>query len=170
MPGGAARGPASVTARVWLAGARDAPAAVSLMAEFRDWLGRDRPSDDSLRESVGRLIADRGAEFLLGARKEGTEAAGVCQLRYRYGLWHASEDCWLEDLYVQQQARRSGVGRALVEEALGRATARGCRRVELDANSDNTAALALYGALGFSADTGTGAKRLMLRRRLTDRS
>lgn len=153
-----------MTARVWLAASADVAVVVALMGEFRDWLGSDRPSNQALLESVGRLMAGDEAEFLLGVPKGGSGAAGVCQLRYRYGLWHSAEDCWLEDLYIQQTARRSGLGRALVEAALERAAARGCRRVELDANSDNAPALALYGALGFSAETESGARRLMLRR------
>ena len=135
----------------------------ALMAEFRDWHGRDQPADGDLRAGVARLIEDSSTEYLLGAHEPGGEPEAVCQLRYRYGLWHAAEDCWLEDLFVREPARGLGLGRALVEAAAGRARARGCRRIDLDAASDNHAAIALYERLGFSAETSSGAKLLLLR-------
>ena len=146
---------------VRLAEPDDAALVAGLMAEFRDWQGRTEPSDAALHQAVKRLIADPGAEYLLATA--GGEPAGVCQLRYRYGVWYAAEDCWLEDLFVRERARGRGLGQALVEAAVERARRRGCLRIELDADSDNDAALALYGRLGFSAETASGAKRLMLR-------
>ncbi len=151
---------------MWVAEPSEASAVAGLMVEFRDWMGRDRPTDSALAASVERLIGDPGAEYLLAAPAAGAEPAAVCQLRFRYGVWHSAEDCWLEDLFVRGAARGRGLGGALVEAALERAGSRGCRRVELDADSDNSAALALYARLGFSADTASGAKRLMLRRHL----
>src|ERR1035441_3581306 len=70
----------------------------------------------------------------------------------------AAEDCWLDDLYVAPQARRLGLGRALVQRTLARARERGCHRVELDTNEDNHSAIRLYRSLGFS-DTAKGASR-----------
>jgi ribosomal protein S18 acetylase RimI-like enzyme len=40
---------------------------------------------------------------------------------------------------------------ALVEAALEQARSRGCRRIELDVQSDNTGARALYESCGFSS-------------------
>ena len=137
----------------------------ALVGEFRDWWGYDGPSDESIGRSVARLLADENTEFLLG--ESVGEAAGFCQLRYRYGLWLESEDCLLEDLFVREGARGTGLGRDLVEAAVERARARGCGRVELDTNEGNAAALALYESLGFSAWADTpGGNNLFLRLRL----
>lgn len=135
-----------------------------LLARFRNWMGRDSPSDESLREGVARLMADPSAEYLLGATQAGGGPAAVCQLRYRYGLWHTATDCWLEDLYVGDEARRSGLGRALVEGAAGRARERGCARVELDVSESNPAALSLYEGLGFATGKDSGGRDLLMRR------
>ncbi len=135
--------------RVWLAQPQDAPHAAALLGAFRDHMGRSEPSDASLRTSVERLLGEADCELLLGAAGEGAPT-GVCQLRYRYGVWHAAEDCWLEDLYVAAGARGARLGRALVAAALQRARARGCARVALDVNEHNAAALALYASLGFA--------------------
>lgn len=136
----------------------------ALLVEFRDWFGRDAPSADTLRAGARRLIADPSVEYLLAAATPGGQPAGVCQLRFRYGVWHAAEDCWLEDLFVSEGSRGSGLGLALALAALDLARDRGCARVELDVNESNTAARALYEGLGFRASASPGAPRDLLMR------
>src|SRR4051812_37539617 len=134
------------------------------MAAFRDHIGLGAPSDDAVRAGVERLLADPDTEFLLAAPAGEARASGVAQLRFRYGVWRAGGDCLLEDLYVDESARGAGLGRALVEATLERARARGCRRVELDTNERNDAALRLYGSFGFSATANRhGGRDLYLR-------
>jgi GNAT superfamily N-acetyltransferase len=148
-------------APIRLATDADAPAVAALMAGFRDWWARRQPSDESIGRSVRRLLADPNTEFLLAGD------AGVCQLRYRYGLWHEAEDCWLEDLFVRDDSRGQGLGRALTEAAIERARERGCARIELDANEANPAAVGLYEALGFSAwQEPPGGRILLMQLRL----
>jgi ribosomal protein S18 acetylase RimI-like enzyme len=152
---------------VWQADPDEAGPVVRLLGEFRDWLGRSLPSDESFAASVDRLMADPDTEYLLGASGPDGEPAAVCQLRFRFGIWHAAGDCWLEDLYVRESARRSGLGAAVVERALGRASERGCVRVELDVNEANVAAIALYERFGFSVlSEPFGARDLLMRRAL----
>ncbi len=140
----------------------DTETVARLLSEFNDWLGRDWPDAASFLQSVRRLTADPDTEFLLA----GEPADAVCQLRYRFGVWYAEYDCLIEDVFVRERARGAGLGRALVEGALERARARGCRRVELDTNESNTAALALYRSLGFSAGSDVAGERdLFLRHR-----
>ena len=135
---------------VRLATADDAADVTRLMIGFRDWWKRDWPSDEAFGRGVERLLADENTDFLLG-EVDGRTAAGVCQLRYRYGVWMDALDCLLEDLYVEDPARRHGLGEALVNAAVERARERGCRRIELDVNDANTPALTLYERLGFSS-------------------
>ena len=89
----------------------------------------------------------------------------MAQLRFRWGLWRAGGDLPARGpLRPGGRARGAGLGRALVALALERARARGCRRAELDVNEANAAALALYGAFGFSAtENPYGARDLYLR-------
>ena len=154
-----------MAARVWLANAQDLETVSSLVGAFRDWWGKDEPSGNQIRETVGVLLEDPATDFLLAARGEGA-AEGVCQLRYRLSVWTGVDDCWLEDLYVEDQARRYGLGRALVRAALERAEARGCRRIELDVNEENTKAIAFYEGLGFTAEPKPPGRTLFLARRL----
>ena len=146
-----------------LASPEDAADVARLMIGFRNWWQRDEPDDAVFEAGVGRLLGDPNTEFLLG----GDPAAGVCQLRYRFAVWTGSEDCWLEDLFVEEQARGTGLGRALVQAALERARERGCARVELDVNEANPAALALYESLGFESwSEPPGGRNVLMRRRL----
>jgi GNAT superfamily N-acetyltransferase len=56
------------------------------------------------------------------------------------------------------------LGRALLDATLERARARGCRRIELDVNERNDAALRLYSSFGFSATANPyGARDLYMR-------
>ena len=150
---------------VWVAGPEEAEAVAGLMVAFRTHLGYDWPSDNAFLAGVERLLDDRDTDFLLGAPDDDSPPAGVCQLRYRWGLWRAGVDCLLEDLFVAEAARGTGLGRALVEGARARAIERGARRMELDCNEANTAALALYASAGFvtASSAYDGARDLYLR-------
>jgi ribosomal protein S18 acetylase RimI-like enzyme len=155
-----------VAPRIWLADEKDVDAVTTLIAAFRDWWGKDRPAYDEIREPVGALIGDPATDFLLAAPGDGERAAGVCQLRYRLSVWTGADDCWLEDLFVEDGVRGAGLGRALVNAALERAAARGCRRMELDVNESNTKAIAFYESLGFTTEPKPPGRTLFVSRRL----
>ena len=143
--------------RVWIAEPDEAEPVARLLAEFRSWYGKDWPSDNAFHASVERLIEQRDTEYLLGAPHDDAPPAAVAQLRYRFSVWTAAEDCWLEDLFVAEEARGSGLGKAMVEAAITRAAERGCRRIELDVDDDNAPARALYESLGFAEKSGGNA-------------
>ena len=134
---------------VWIAEPDEAETVARLLVSFRDHLGHDWPSDNAFLAGVEKLIEDRNSEFVIGAPDADAPPAGVVSLRYRHSLWTASDDCLLEDVFVEGHARGTGLGRALVAFALDQARARGCRRAELDVNESNEPALALYESLGF---------------------
>ena len=151
---------------VWRASSHEVEVAAGLLVEFRDHLGHSSPSNDSFVASVQRLIGQPDTEFWLASVEPGTAAAAICQLRFRHSVWTAADDCWLEDLFVRPEARRRGLARALVARALQRGCERGCRRVELDTNEDNRAAISLYESLGFSATSKGPSRSLFLGARL----
>ena len=136
---------------VWVAQRHEAAHVSRLLVAFRDWFESDQPSAESMAASVELLIGDPATEYLLGRIEAGAPPCGVCQLRFRHSVWTATPDCWLEDLYVEEQARGRGLGGALVTLACERASARGAARIELDTNEQNRAAIALYESLGFSS-------------------
>ncbi|HYH57678.1 MAG TPA: GNAT family N-acetyltransferase [Thermoleophilaceae bacterium] len=142
--------------RVWVAEAREATAVARLLVEFGEGLGSSPPPLAEVEASVRRIMAGDDGEFLVGSSGDGEDPAGVCQIRFRLSVWKSAEDCWLEDLFVREEARGAGLGRALVEAAMARARERGCRRIELDVNESNAPARALYAACGFTDHKGPG--------------
>ena len=149
--------------RVWLAGRDDAAEVARLMIGFRNWWKRDWPDDETFTRGVERLLADENTDYLLGAVSDGESPAGVCGLRYRYGVWMDALDCCLEDVYVEDSARGQRLGEALVEAGIARARERGAKRIELDVNDANVPAQTLYERLGFSSyvEQMDGHNRLM---------
>jgi len=140
----------------------DLPALAGLVGEFRDFWGRLEPTHEAIESGVQLLHQDPDAEFLLAA-----PARGFALLRFRYVVWTDSEECELEDLYVREAERGSGLGRALTGAAIERARGRGCRRMNIFANEANAAAVGLYRGLGFSSwHDPPGGNNLHLRRAL----
>jgi ribosomal protein S18 acetylase RimI-like enzyme len=146
------------------AGPRDLDAVTRLIAEFRDWWGKAEPSAAVISEVAAQLLDHDHTEFLLAF--DGSDAVGVCQLRYRLSVWTGTDDCWLEDLFVTETARGTRHGRELVEAAFESARTRGCRRIELDVNEQNTAALRLYESLGFTTEPKPPGRTLFISRPL----
>ncbi len=76
---------------------------------------------------------------------------------------------WLLALGVRPEARGRGLGRALTSAVLDALHARGVHEVQLTVTPGNTAARALYAALGFVGDEvhrdyyGPGQHRLVMR-------
>lgn len=145
--------------RAWVAEQHEAETAAALLIAFREHNGGDWPSDNAFYAGVERLLEDPDTEFLLASVDDDSPPAGVAQLRFRFGIWKAAPDAWLEDLYVRPEARRQGLGDALVALAIERAAARGARRIELDTNEENAAALALYERHGFDPRSKGGPGR-----------
>ena len=148
-----------MSARAWLAGPDEAEAVAGLLVEFRDHIGAGWPSENAFLASVERLLEDRDTEYLLATADDDAPPAGVLQLRFRFSVWKAAPDAWIEDVFVRASARRAGVGDALVALAVERARERGARRIELDTNEENAAALALYERHGFSPRSKGGPGR-----------
>jgi ribosomal protein S18 acetylase RimI-like enzyme len=142
----------------------DLEAVAALIAEFRDWWGKSAPSDADIRATAGALLEDPKTEFFL-AFADG-EAVGIAQVRYRLSVWTGSDDCWLEDLYVKDDARGGGHGRRLVEAVVESARSRGCKRIELDVNELNEDALRFYEALGFTTEPKPPGRTLFVSRLL----
>ena len=144
------------------AGPDDAAVVASLLIAFRDWMGYAPPEVETVPATVATLIEDPNTVYLLAGD------AGFAQLRFRLSAWTGVEDCWLEDVFVRESARGTGLGRALVSEALSLARARGCQRIELDVQSDNTGARSLYESCGFSATPKGAVHTLFMSCRLSE--
>jgi hypothetical protein len=91
----------TVAPHVWRAEPHEAEVVGGLLVDFRNHLGVDWPSDNAFLAGVDRLIEDPNTVYLLGAPDADSPPQGVAQVRFRYGIWWAAQDCLLEDLFVR---------------------------------------------------------------------
>ncbi|MCY1125854.1 GNAT family N-acetyltransferase [Frigidibacter sp. RF13] len=64
--------------------------------------------------------------------------------------WVMGEDCYLEDLFVAEEARGRGIGRALIEDLKALSRAKGAKRLHWFTDNENSRARALYDQLAES--------------------
>ena len=64
-------------------------------------------------------------------------------------FWHVADEMHILQLAVHEEARRQGLGRHLLEEAIRLACSKGCRHAFLEVRTDNEAGKELYRSFGF---------------------
>ena len=110
------------------------------------------PSDASLRALSLTLIAnpDTSGIQLIARDDDGDDrtALGFATLYWTFSTLAASAIGLMNDLYVDPQARGSGVGAALIEACGAECSARGVAILEWETAPDNHRAQALYDRLG----------------------
>ena len=120
---------------------------LSLLEEF---LRGGEPIPDGFAQVLGEAMKVGGLE-VLAAREEG-RVDGVAVLAYRPSISAAGLFASIEDLYVRPEARRRGVGRALLEAAGRLCASRGVSYVEVQVEDEEAAAF--YAALGYEPVAG----------------
>ncbi len=84
--------------------------------------------------------------WLLGAYVEG-KLKGIVHYLYHRSCWTVGDYCYLQDLFVAEDARQHGLGRALIEAVYAKARADGASRVHWLTHETNATARALYDTL-----------------------
>ncbi len=113
-------------------------------------LGLNR-STEELLEVADLILSDQGrSSFCRVVRPKGKdEAVGLVLANVLFSPKFAGKALWLENLYVDPQWRRNGLGRRLVEYTLDWAETHGIKGIDLEAYQGNTPAAILYRSLGF---------------------
>jgi len=132
---------------------RDVPRIVRLLAD--DALGAKReryelPLPAGYLAAFDAIDADPNNEIVVAC--VGDEVAGVLQITFIPGLtYQGGWRALIEGVRVDEKIRSAGLGRAMVEHAIERARARGCRLVQLTTDKTRPAARGFYESLGFAA-------------------
>jgi GNAT superfamily N-acetyltransferase len=88
---------------------------------------------------------------LLGGAVDGPIAGFATFVIHPY-TWSTSPACYLEDLFVDPEARGKGVGRALIQGVRDEAVRRGCTRLYWMTRESNVTARKLYDAVAKKDD------------------
>jgi GNAT superfamily N-acetyltransferase len=102
---------------------------------------------DLARSTFERLVSLEEQRFC-GLGAYGPELIGLAHLVFHPTTWSTSEECYLEDLFVDLSARRSGVGRLLLDSCIALAAGRGAYRLYWHTQATNTVARGLYEQVG----------------------
>jgi GNAT superfamily N-acetyltransferase len=129
----------------------DLPAVIDLLMD--DELGRLRedsnlPLDPGYLAAFDAIAADPNQQLFV-AEMAG-ELVGTFQLSFLPGLSY--KGAWrgqIEAVRIAADLRGGGLGAQMVEYAITRCRARGCRIVQLSSNATRTRAHAFYERLGF---------------------
>jgi len=127
---------------------------------IRDLRAEDRPQWDGLWRgylafyeselapevsdiTFARLLDTDEPMFALVAEDNG-DLLGIVHCVLHRGTWAIEDFCYLEDLFTAPQARKRGVGRALIEAVYARADELNCSRVYWLTHETNAAGRSLY--------------------------
>jgi GNAT superfamily N-acetyltransferase len=87
-------------------------------------------------EPVHALVAERGGDLI-----------GFTHYLFQRSTWLINSQCYLQDLYVIEAVRGSGVGRALIAAVVDAAKEAGAARVYWNTHETNAVARRLYDAV-----------------------
>lgn len=130
--------------------AADIPTSIRLLGHLFAQEAEFMPDEAAQRRGLEMILADPDAGVLLVAEEEGT-VTGLVSLLYTTSTALGARVALLEDMVVAPEARNGGFGRALLDAAIARARADGCRRITLLTDGANTEAQRFYERAGFSA-------------------
>jgi ribosomal protein S18 acetylase RimI-like enzyme len=69
---------------------------------------------------------------------------GIAHFHYQLSTWSETSHCYLEDLYVAEDARENGVAKALIQQVQELAIKQGCTELFWITKESNTTARKLY--------------------------
>jgi GNAT superfamily N-acetyltransferase len=139
-----------VTATIRPATPADAETIVRLirgLAEFE----REPDAVEATPETIAAQLASERPPFEALLAEQDGRAVGFALFFESYSTWTARPGIYLEDLFVEEDARGGGAGGALLAAVARVAIERGCGRLELAALDWNTRAIDFYRAHGAQA-------------------
>jgi len=119
---------------------------IGLFDKYRVFYKKD--SDIGLAE---RFIKTRlgNNESVIFVALEGDQPTGFTQLYPKYSSVSAVKNWILNDLYVDSNYRKQGIGEALIKKVIDFAKSDGAAYVQLETAVDNYTAQSLYEGIGF---------------------
>ncbi len=92
-------------------------------------------------------LMDPASPMKMRLAVDGDRVLGFAIHQNHPSTWVIGDDCYLEDLFVDSTARGQGIGRALIEDLMTLARARGWNRLYWHTDEGNTTARKLYDSI-----------------------
>ena len=122
-------------------------ALLPLIAAYQRFYEVDDVDDDRNRAFFSRFLAPSEDGMLIAAR-EGSEPLGYACMYWHFTSLVPAETVLMNDLFVTEDARGRGVGRALIEACAAIGRERGAHHLEWATAPDNRTAQRLYDTTG----------------------
>ena len=138
---------------VRLASRADRDGALELVGKLLAELGGTPPAPAETAPVYDRLIDGEGNGFIAVGENEG-ELVAVCTVSFLQALRTRGRYAIIQEMFVQPEARSTGVGMDVLRFALEHAVANGCQTVELGTPYHGERQIQFYRRAGFS-EVGT---------------
>ncbi|MER5267476.1 GNAT family N-acetyltransferase [Actinosynnema sp. NPDC002837] len=125
----------------------DVPAVVALVEELAEYERARHECHLTVEQLHEALFRPSPALFGHVAEVDG-RVVGMALWFLNFSTWRGTHGIYLEDLYVQPDQRRSGLGRALLQALAEECVARGYARLEWWVLDWNAPAIGFYKSLG----------------------
>lgn len=141
----------------------DVPTIVSYIekkADFDRELGCFAGAIDTTPERIERALFGQPvfAHALLASDESGP--VGFAFFHFRFSSFRARPSLWLDDLFIDRTARRSGAGQALMGALAAEATAHDCSHLGWSADAGNPSGIPFYTKLGAEIVPSDAAQRI----------
>lgn len=124
-------------------GGTNAGSLLDLIDGLADYESLDRPTADARERLMSDAVSAQSPFEAYLAHIDGTPV-GYAVLFTTYSTFAGRPVLYLEDIFVREEHRRTGVGGALFDFCLAEAKARGCARMEWSVLTWNEPAIAFY--------------------------
>jgi GNAT superfamily N-acetyltransferase len=120
---------------------------IALITELAVFEKLDPPTAEARDRLRQHVTSDPALFHAFLGRLDG-RAVGYITYYFTYSTFLAAPTLFLEDIYVQESARKCGVGRELFKFCVREAVDKGCGRMEWCALNWNVGAMSFYEKLG----------------------
>lgn len=117
---------------------------IRALAEYE----REPQAVDATEQSLSAALFGPDPRVHAYVAEAGGRVVGMAVWFLSFSTWTGRHSVYLEDIFVEPGARRSGLGRALLRRLAARAVELGCARMDWSVLDWNEPAMAFYRTLG----------------------